>query len=296
MQRAQILICLLSMLAPLFAGACDPNDEVCHGCTAICSHYTDDNHLVKDPHCHQRCQADIYNCIEGTLPKEEAAGDRTKCIQDKLLERISEDGDLVSKLVYDIPPSFEEFDQLHAEDGRIDSRDMAVAADILDGGAAADGTTIPTAKVNVIMEVFREADVDGDGVVTEGEFNAYSKGSEHLGHKMEKMHPTPPEKKIEDAHKDLGFMQLDVDLAQSAFRSPALHKKSHNKKLHHKKDVQKKAHVKQTGLAYFQHLLRLGLRVYRSEEHKGHPIGILALKMYESKVPGSVNGTIATLL
>merc|ERR1719387_216570 len=225
---------------------CEPNDEVCHGCTAICSHYVDDSKLVTDPHCHQRCQADVYNCIEGTLPHEEAAGERTKCIQEKLLERIREDGDIVTKIVYDTPPTFEEFDQLYQEDGRIDSRDMAVAADILDGGAAPDGTAIPTAKVNIIMEVFREADVDGDGVVTEGEFNAYAQGNEHMGHKVEEIHPTPEQKKIEDAHKDVkvpddapknedSFAQLDVDLMQSVFRSP----NSHHKKAHRHQEVHK---------------------------------------------------------
>lgn len=278
----------MAIVAPV--RACDPDNEVCHGCTAICSHYTDDSKVVTDPHCHQRCQADVYNCIEGTLPHEEAAGERTKCIQEALLNRIREDGDLVTKIVYDTPPSFEEFDQLYQEDGRIDSRDMAVATDILDGGAAPDGTTIPTAKVNVILEVFREADVDGDGVVTEGEFNAYSKGNEHMGHKVEEMHPTPEQKKIEDAHKDVkvpedapknedSFAQQDVALMQSVFRSP----NSQHKKAHRHQEVHKK--VKQTGLAYFQHLLRLGLRVQRAEEKHKHPIGILALKMYSA--PGS---------
>jgi len=286
MQCARILICALAILAPALAGACDPDDDVCHGCTAICSYYKDDSELVTDPHCHQECQTDIYNCIEGTLPAEEAAGDRQKCIEEKLLERVREDGDLVSKIVYDTPPNFEEFDQLYQEDGRIDSRDMAVAADILDGGAAPDGTTIPTAKVSVIMEVWREADVDGDGVVTEGEFNAYASGSEHLGHKVEALHPTPEEKSVTDP---VALIQDAVDL-QSSFRSPKAHKK-HMKKVH-----KKKVHVKQTGMAYFQHLLRLGLRVYRSEEKKSHPIGVLALKMYKSKVPGSASKVNAKLL
>jgi len=284
MQCARILICAVAILAPALAGACDPNDDVCHGCTAICSYYKDDTELVTDPHCHQRCQADIYNCIEGTLPAEEAAGDRQKCITEKLLERVKEDGDLVSKIVYDTPPSFEEFDQLYQEDGRIDSRDMAVAADVLDGGAAPDGTTIPTAKVSVIMEVWREADVDGDGVVTEGEFNAYAKGNEHLGHAVEEMHPTPDEKKIVLIEDTSDLQSL------SSFRSPRSQKK-HKKKLH-----EKKVHVKQTGMAYFQHLLRLGLRVYRAEEKKSHPIGILAMKMLNSKVPGSASKAIAKLL
>lgn len=278
MQFAHVLISAVAIVAPVYA--CDPNDEVCHGCTAICSHYVDDSKLVTDPHCHQRCQADVYNCIEGTLPHEEAEGKRTKCIQEKLLERIREDGDMITKIVYDTPPTFEEFDQLYQEDGRIDSRDMDVAADILDGGAAPDGTTIPTAKVNVIMEVYREADVDGDGVVTEGEFNAYN-----LGKKTEEMHPTPEEKPIEEAHEDLvpagEFVQQDLALMQSVFRSP----KAHKRKFHRKEEVHKK--VKQTGLAYFQHLLRLGLRVHRAESHQSHPIGILALKMVKS--PGTAN-------
>jgi hypothetical protein len=226
----------------------------------------------------------VYNCIEGTLPHEEAAGERTKCIQEKLLERIREDGDIVTKIVYDTPPTFEEFDQLYEEDGKIDSRDMAVAADILDGGAAPDGTAIPTAKVNIIMEVFREADVDGDGVVTEGEFNAYAEGKEHLGHSVEKMHPTPPQKPLDKAAEDMvpeaalivqATMQ-DVNLMQSVFRSP----KAHTKKFHRKQEVRKK--VKQTGLAYFQHMLRLGLRVRRGETKQKHPIGIVAMKMVSS--------------
>jgi len=219
------------------------------------------------------------------LPQEETNGDRAKCIQETLLNRIREDGDLITKIVYDTPPNFEDFDQLYQEDGRIDSRDMGVAMDILDGGAAPDGTQIPTAKVNVIMEVFREADQDGDGVVTEGEFNAYAKGDDHLGHKVEAMHPSPEEKKVEEAHEELipegeqkkSLAQIDVDLMHPAFRSP----KSHKRKLHHKKEVSKK--TKQTGLAYFQHMLRFGFRVYRAEEKFTHPIGVLALKMI--KVP-----------
>jgi hypothetical protein len=283
MQLARIVTCLVAFVAPALVESCDPNDEVCHGCTAICSHYTDDTKVVTDPHCHQRCQADVYNCIEGTLPHEEAAGERTKCIQEKLLERIREDGDLVTKIVYDTPPDFEEFDQLYQEDGRIDSRDMAVAADILDGGAAPDGTQIPTAKVNVIMEVYREADVDGDGVVTEGEFNAYAKGNEHLGHHVEDLHPTPKQKPIEKAAEDLAPESLiqDVALMQSVFRS----RKTQKRKFHRKMEVHKKP--KQTGLAYFQHLLRLGLRVHRAETQKQHPIGILALKMVNSKTAAS---------
>jgi len=219
------------------------------------------------------------------LPQEETSGERAKCIQETLLKRIREDGDLITKIVYDTPPNFEDFDQLYQEDGRIDSRDMGVAMDILDGGAAPDGTTIPTAKANVIMEVFREADQDGDGVVTEGEFNAYAKGDDHLGHKVEAMHPSPEEKKVEEAHEELipegeqkkSLAQIDVELMTSAFRSP----KAHKKKFHRKKEVQKK--TKQTGLAYFQHMLRFGFRVYRAEEKFTHPIGVLALKMI--KVP-----------
>lgn len=215
------------------------------------------------------------------MPAEEAAGDRAKCFEEKLLERIREDGDIITKIVYDTPPTFEEFDQLYQEDGKIDSRDMAVFSDIMDGGAAADGTAVPTAKVNIIMEAFREADVDGDGVVTEGEFNAYAKGSEHLGHAVEKMHPTPPEKPLDEAAEDLvpegEFIQQDVALMQSAFRSP----KAHKKKYPRKQQVHKK--VKQTGLAYFQHLVRLGFRVHRAETQQKHPIGILAVKMIDSQ-------------
>lgn len=289
MQRARVLVCAIAIVAP--ARACEPNDEVCHGCELICSHYTDDTSLVTDPHCHQRCQADMQNCIEGTLPSEERMGDRTRCIQEKLLERIREDGDLITKITYDTPPTFEEFDQLHKEDGYITADDMAVAADILDGGAAPDGTTIPTAKINVIMEVFREADVDGDGRVTEGEFNAYAKGSKHLGHTVEEMHPTPDQKKLEDVHKDeFSFAQRDVDLMQSVFRAPnSGHKKAHR---HKEVKVTKVTKVKQTGLAYFQHLLRLGLRVFRAEERKTHPIGILALKMTDAAVSPSTLFTV----
>jgi len=223
------------------------------------------------------------------LPQEETNGDRAKCVQETLLNRIREDGDLITKIVYDVPPNFEDLDQLYQEDGRIDSRDMGVAMDILDGGAAPDGTTIPTAKVNVIMEVFREADQDGDGVVTEGEFNYYAKGDDHLGHAVEAMHPSPPQKKIEEAHEELipegdqkkSLAQVDVDLMQPAFRSP----KSHKRKFQRKKQVQKK--TKQTGLAYFQHMLRFGFRVYRAEEKHTHPIGALALKMFKQPKAGS---------
>lgn len=274
---------------------CDPNNKVCHGCTAICSHYQDDSHLVLDPPCHAKCQASVYNCIEGTLPAEEAKGDRVKCIEEALLERIREDGDLIMKVSYDVPPTFEEFDQLHKEDGRIDDKDMAVAFDILDGGAAPDGTTIPTAKVNVVQEVFREADQDGDGVVTEGEFNAYAKGDDHMGHQVEEMHPSPEKQDIvkevgsvgdqvvEDT-KEVGEDAITVDKDRKKdtdlMQTQALPKKLRTAKKHHLQ-VQKKKKA-QRGMAYFQHLLRLGLRVYRAEEKKTHPISQLALEMYSS--------------
>lgn len=280
MQSLRIFICAMAMVAPLQAKtACDPENEVCHGCEMICSYYADDTKTVTDPQCHQDCQTDIYNCLEGTLPHEEAEGKRYKCIQEKLLAHIRENGDIVTKIVYDVPPTFEEFDQLYEEDGRIDSRDMAVLADILDGGSAPDGTAVPTGKVNVLMEVFREADVDGDEVVTEGEFNAYAQGSEHLGHTVEELHPTPEQKPIEEAHTDLApemFLQRDVALMQSFMP------KKHKKKLHRGKEVHKKVRVKQLGLAYFQHMLRLGFRVHRAEAKQKHPIGILAMNMVNS--------------
>merc|ERR1719197_1014648 len=111
--------------------------------------------------------------MEGTLPKGELTGHESACIKEKLLERIKSDGDLVMKVVYDVPPTFKEFDQLYDEDGIIDQRDMGVAFDLLDGGAAPDGTVIPTSKVQVVWEVVREADQDGNGIGTEAEFNNY---------------------------------------------------------------------------------------------------------------------------
>jgi len=283
--------------ASAIRATCDPNNKVCHGCTAICSHYQDDSHLVLDPPCHAKCQASVYNCIEGTLPAEEARGDRVKCIEEALLERIREDGDLIMKVSYDVPPTFEEFDQLHKEDGRIDQKDMDVAFDILDGGAAPDGTTIPTAKVNVVHEVFREADQDGDGVVTQGEFNAYAKGDDHMGHQVEEMHPSPEKQDIVKEVSSVGEQvgedaeavgkdaittdkerEKDADLMQTEVRP----KKLRTAKKHHLQVQKKEKKKAQRGMAYFQHLLRLGLRVYRAEEKKTHPISQLALEMYTS--------------
>lgn len=265
MELIRILICGSIFTVPVHAREVSP--EVTHGCERICSHYGPEMKIITDPQCQQRCQADVYNCIEGTLPKEEAAGDRMKCIQESLLVRIREDGDLVIKIAYDVPPTYEQFDQLFEEDGRIDSRDMAVAKEVLDQ-AKPKGSTIPAAKVNVILEVWREADQDADGVVTEGEFNAYAMdNSEHLSPKKEELPDLPD------------FAQIDAGLKQSALRSP----KPHHKKVHRNQEKQRK--VKQVGLAYFQHLLRLGLRVYRSEEKLRHPIAVLASEMY--KAPGT---------
>jgi len=205
------------------------------------------------------------------LPAEEAKGDRLKCIQEALLTRIREDGDLMLKLAYDVPPTFAELDELHQADGKIDSRDMAVAKLVLDQ-AKPRGSKIPPAKINVILEAFREADQDGDGVLTEGEFNAYAMDNKHLAHKKEDLPDMP------DLHA-----QPNGDVTQSALRSRKLQGKLNQ-------PAEKEKKVKQTGLAYFQHLFRLGMRVYRAEEKLQHPIAVLALNMYRGVGLPSSNG------
>lgn len=102
------------------------------------------------------------------------------------------------------------------------------------------------------MDVYKEADSDGDGVVTEGEFNAYAKDSDVL------------------SPADAGFdMKPDMpDLLakkQAVFRS----KKPQSSP--------EKNEMKQKGLTYFQHLLHLGLRVLRDEEKQPDPIEAVAV-------------------
>jgi len=250
MNCAHILICVVALAVPVHAG--EPNKEVTTGCKRICSAYSKDR-LSVEPKCHARCQADVYNCIESTLPSEEVGGERIMCIQEALLTRIREDGGIITKLTYDVSPTFEQFEELYSKDGKFDSRDMAVLKKVMATGKGADGSTLADAKVKVVMAAFKEADVDGDGVVTEGEFNAYAEDAEHVSHKEEKIPDLP-------------------DLLQSNFRSP-------------KKAQGKQRRVEQARLAYFQHLVHLGLSVRRDEDNTADPIVALASKI--DKAQGS---------
>lgn len=265
MQYARILIHALAIVAPAGAVVKIPQGIIT-GCTRICSAVNKDR-LVLEPHCHQRCQADVYNCIEGTLPHEEAQGERATCIQEALLTRIKEDGGIITKLTYDVAPNFEQFDELYNKDGRFDSRDMAVLKKIMSKEGeilfgiikegqtgAADGGKLSQEKVKVVKSVFKEADQDGDGVVTEGEFNAFAEGTDVL------------------AAKEIDIGDLPDFLARDKKASPQ------NKEL-------KK--MKKTKLSYFQHLLHLGLTVIREEENRTDPIAALAATMYKDKAPGS---------
>jgi len=251
MHCGHVLICAVAIVAPVYAR--QPKKEVTVGCTRICSSFNKD-HLVLEPKCHARCQADVYNCIENTLPPEETGGERILCIQEALMTRIREDGGIITKLTYDVSPNFEQFEELYNKDGRFDSRDMSVLKKIMASGKGSDGSTLPDAKVKVVMDAFKEADQDGDGVVTEGEFNAYAKDADHVAHKEEKIPDLP-------------------DLLQSNLRSPNLQQKKANR-------PQKK--VEQSGEAYFQHLVHLGLSVERDEENRDDPIALLASTMYKS--------------
>jgi len=194
------------------------------------------------------------------LPHEEAAGERMKCIQEALMKSIREDGGIVTKLTYDVSPTFEQFDELYQKDGRFDSRDMDVLSKILTGKGA-DGSTISAEKMAVVKAAFKEADQDGDGVVTEGEFNAFAMDKEHVAHKEEDLPDMP----------DL-LAQTGTDHQQSKFRSP----NSQDKKAPKAQEKQKK--VK---LMYFQHLVHLGLQIYDEARSRPDPVTVLATEMYK---------------
>jgi len=179
-----------------------------------------------------------------------------KCIQEALLTRIREDAGIITKLTYDVSPTFEQFDELYQKDGRFDSRDMAVLSKIIAPGKGADGSALSPAKVKVVKAAFKEADQDGDGVVTEGEFNAFAMDKEHLAHEEEL--PDMP---------DL--------LQQSNLRLP----NSQDKKAPKPQEKQKK--VKPAELMYFQHLVHLGMNIYRDEESRPDPIAELATEIYK---------------
>lgn len=277
MGQTTVLLALAALASPSSAstffsrnskvyGVCDPEEDVCHGCEQICSQYADDDKVMLSTKCLAECQTDCYNCMEGTLPKQELEGEEAACIKEKLLERIKLDGDLVIKIVYDVPPGFKEFDQLHAEDGQIDQRDMQVAFDLLDGGAAPDGTVIPTSKVQVVWEVFREADQDGNGIITPAEFQTYDAGKETMGDDYEAGHPTPGNKELADVAEDVALLEVAA--------MPKKLSTNHGKKS--SPHTQHASGKRAKKLAYFQHLLRLGLRVWRAEEHQEHPITKLA--------------------
>jgi len=181
------------------------------------------------------------------LPKEERDGDRFHCIQEALTTRIREDGSLETKLKYDVEPTFDEFNELYRKDGRFDSRDAHELERLQ--------SHLPADKVKVVMDVYKEADADGDGVVTEGEFNSYVKDSDTLHHETEEI-------------KDLPDL---IAKKQKVFRSPKAKQAQPQKKL---KEAQH--------LGYFQHLLHLGLEVYRQEQKLPDPVEALASEMLKS--------------
>lgn len=253
--------------------AAPSGDAIDQSCTRICSR-VEGERIRTDPHCHQRCQADIHNCIESTLPYEERDGERYHCFQKSLLTAIREEGSLLIKLAYDVEPTFGQFDELYTRDGKFDSRDAKALDTLLHGRPKwFDGKNdhgeiwhfffpkIPEAKIKVVMAVYKEADQDGDGVVTEGEFNAYVKDSDTLSDK--------------EGNGGYGADQPDMpDLIakkQSVFRS---------KQAPH---TQEKKELKRKGLTYFQHLLHLGLRVYREEEKLPDPIEVLASELFKAE-------------
>lgn len=255
---------------------CDPEDGVCHGCMQICSqHGGQGREQVSDlktelsTSCLADCRVAAEGCYEDTVAAPEKPGDHGlsrvgvhKCLQDTLSDFIRERGDVLMKILYDVPPTCEDFDQLYQEDGKIDKQDMAVFFDLLDGGALADGTAIPPAKASLVWETFREADENGDGVVTESECKAYG-----MGDPVEKDTPTPEYKSV--AVQDL----LQAQSRPKPMKRPVHLARKHSLRRH------KQSHQAHSRLAYFQHLLRLGLRALRAEHKETHPITVLATKM-----------------
>jgi len=241
----------------------DPTkDAIGTGCQRICSHWQ--RAVLKvNPQCHQRCQADVYNCIENTLPKEERDGDRFHCIQEALMTRIREDGGLETKLKYDVEPTFDEFNELYRKDGRFDDRDAHELQRLL--------SHLPPGKVEVVKDVYKEADTDGDGVVTEGEFNDYAKDSDTLHHDQEELPDLP----------DLIAKKQKVFRSSKPQQAGSPQKKQ-KEPIETNQFVVEEQKKQQHHLAYFQHLLHLGLQVYREEEKLEDPVKVEALHMYEA--------------
>lgn len=171
--RAALALLLVALAEAAGRAGCNPKDDVCHDCKRICSTRRGDKTLTLNTACQTECEVAIYNCDEGNpTNKEELA----ECIEEALHAVIEEHGDLSTKLIYDVPPSFKELDELKQEDGCIRKEDMKVLVDILDGSSE-KGVTMPTAKADV-WAMWTKADTNKDGCVDANEFAAASMGPE----------------------------------------------------------------------------------------------------------------------
>merc|ERR1719379_1800125 len=160
---------------------CNPKDDVCHDCDRICSTRRGDHKVTLNTACKAECEVALYNCDEGNPT---ASKKLDTCVENALQSVIEAHGDLSIKIMYDVPPSFRELDELEQEDGCIRKADMEVLVDILDGSMEG-GHSMPTAKASV-WSMWSKADTNKDGCVNQKEFDAAQMGGE-----FEEDMPTP---------------------------------------------------------------------------------------------------------
>jgi len=128
---------------------------------------------------------------------------------------VEEHGDVPMKVLYDVAPTFENFDNIDTHDGCIRHGDMQRLRDIFDGSNADGGFAMPPAKANV-WTIWGQADKNQDGCVDKQEFD-----DSEMGHAFEKAMPTPPDAKpvgdaVESVGEGVGDVAASVGDAASA--------------------------------------------------------------------------------
>lgn len=148
--------------------SCDPRKEICHKCTRICSRRTDDHQLFLNSACRVECRNAIDNCHQRNANNAEK---KKACEQVDLRHMVEEFGDIPMKVLYDVHPTFGNFDRVDTPDGCIRRADMDRISDILDGSNADGGYAMPAIRGN-IWASWQAADTNHNGCVDEKEFDA----------------------------------------------------------------------------------------------------------------------------
>jgi len=96
---------------------------------------------------------------------------RQDCEQGELRHMVEEYGDVPMKVLYDVAPTFGNFDRIDTPDGCIRHEDMQRISDILDGSNADGHFAMPAIRGD-IWAAWRTADTNHNGCVDKTEFDA----------------------------------------------------------------------------------------------------------------------------